>query len=305
MEHLHTSVMPTEVLEGLNIKPDQWYLDATLGDAGHTILMLQKGARVWGLDQDREAIRRSQIRLSESLPELRYQIELDTYQPVNDQIKCLLTYSNFENAGEVAKEIKIGLLSGILMDLGVSTMQLLDTKRGFSFQGDTALDMRMDTTKSIMASDLVNKLPETELALMFKVLGDEPRAASIAHKIVQKREIKPIETTQELVEIIGGRHMGHIHPATKVFQALRMAVNSERLVLTKALPQMIEMLKPGGRLVVISFHAGEDRIVKQFLKDQDNKTLQIITNKALKPLAEEVTRNPRARSAKLRVAEKI
>lgn len=305
MEHLHTSVMPNEVLEGLQLKPNGWYLDATLGDAGHTILMLQQNARVWGLDQDREAIRRSQIRLAKTLPELRYQIEIDSYHPVEKQVKCVLTYSNFENADQIAEKIKVGPLDGILMDLGVSTMQLLDTKRGFSFQSDTALDMRMDTNKTIKASDLVNKLPETELAMMFKILGDEPRATMIANKIVQRRSIKPIETTQELVDIVGGRHMGHLHPATKVFQALRMAVNSERLVLTKALPQMVNMLKPGGRLVVISFHAGEDRIVKQFLKDQNDKTLKIITNKALKPSAEEVTCNPRSRSAKLRVAEKI
>lgn len=303
IKNLHKPVLMEEVLEYLHPQQDQWYLDATLGDAGHTLELLKHNSSVLGLDQDPKALERSQKIIANQLPDKDIQV-LTKLKKNDKSADCLLLEGNFSNLKELTSKLGFESFSGILFDLGVSTHQILSEQRGFSFQSDAPLDMRMNPDLSVSAADLVNGLRTAELKNLFRTLGDEPFAKPIAEKIVGTRKEKPIKTTKELAYLVESvkHRSGRLHPATKVFQALRMAVNSERENLTQALPQAVDLLKKDAKLVVISFHAGEDRIVKQFFKNSSQ--LKILTKKPITPSTSEIKYNPRSRSAKLRVAQK-
>lgn len=296
--------MLKEVLRELQIKKDHWYVDCNLGGGGHTTGMLKAGGNVLGIDLDTDAIKEVSKNLKQYL----------------DEGKLKLAQTNFANIGEAVKE-KIatststprndeGVVSGVLFDLGVSTHQLEAAERGFSFNNDAPLDMRMDNTKGASAKDLVNGLYEKELADLFLKLGEENWSKPIAKAIVQYREKKLIESTNELAQIILSVRRrspsDRTHPATRIFQALRIAVNDELNSLKEALPAAFQVLEKGGRIVVISFHSLEDRIVKNYFKDLEMQKLgRLITDKPIETSEEETSENPRARSAKLRVIEKL
>lgn len=288
----HTSVLPKEVIEYLSPQKDEWYLDATLGDGGHTLLLRQHDAKVWAIDQDEEAIKRASQRLS----------------GFDQRDSLILTRGNFAKLEEIWKREKLPPLSGVLFDLGTSTLQLTSPTRGFSFTSSAPLDMRMDQSLTATAADLVNALSESELTRLFGELGGEQRAKSIARGIVNARSREAIATTDQLAKLIARikPQRGRLHPATKVFQALRMAVNGERAALKAGLAAAIKVLKSGGRLVIISFHEGEDTIVKHALKElEEQKIINQLTDKPVTPSEEELAENIRARSAKLRAATKI
>jgi len=277
----HVPVLYQEALDLLNVQPGQVYVDATLGGAGHTQGILERGGLVIGLDQDPEAVERAKAL---NHPNLR------VYQ------------ANFRNLLEVLKEAGVEKVAGILADLGVSSFHLEDPGRGFSYQKEGPLDMRMGT-EGPTAEEVVNTLPLEELYRLLRDLGEEKQAHRIAKAIVEVRCKARIRTTTELAEIVrravGFRKAGH--PARKTFQALRMYVNDELGALEAFLRQAEEALAPGGRLVVITFHSLEDRLVKRFLKESG---LKVLTKKPIAPSPEEVAKNPRSRSAKLRAAEK-
>ncbi len=295
----------------LQIKKNGIYLDGTLGDGGHAEQILSalgpRGLLV-AFEQDKDSISFAEKRL----------------QPFKSQTKIF--HDNFKNARKVLAEEKIGLLDGILLDLGVSSRQLENPERGFSFASDAFLDMRMDQRTKTTAFDLLNNSSENELATIFKEFGEERWAKRIARAIVRKRETTPIRTTGELSKLIlsvvpAKSRKYRIHPATRVFQALRIAVNKELKALSTVLDDGVECLKPSGRFCVISFHSLEDRLVKtrfrQFQKGcicpidipqcvcGRKSVLKVITKKPIVPTEDEVKKNPRARSAKLRVAEKV
>ncbi len=282
----HIPVLPKESLELLSIKKGKKIIDATLGDAGHTALFLQNGAEVLGVDADSENIKKAQ----------------NIYQNLK------LVHGNFCNIAEIAKREKFDQVDGIFFDLGYSSTQLQDSSKGISFLNDGPLDMRLDPeSQGVTAADLLKVLTEKQLYELFIEFGQEKRARVIADAIVRARLIRPIETTaqlREIVEHVSPRKSGDkIHPATKVFQSLRIAINSELENLESALLQSVELLKPGGVLVVISFHSLEDKIVKNFIRN--NYLLVNLTDKPIVPSMSEVQSNRRARSAKLRAARKI
>jgi 16S rRNA (cytosine1402-N4)-methyltransferase len=288
----HEPALLKEVLKLLKVKQGEKYIDCTLGGGGHAKAILKKGGILLGIDWDKEAIEYSQKRLDQSCPGCNYHLVL----------------GDFSNLEKIAQENKFTQVSGILFDLGVSLHQLKSAKRGFSFLQDVPLDMRMSDGLSIKAVDLINGLNKGELYELFSKLAQENRALAIAKAIVSARRLKKIETTNELVKIIKRikKEKTKIHPATKVFLALRIIVNDELNNLKKSLPQAVELLIKGGRLVVLSFHSGEDRIVKQFFKKSAlEKKLKIMTKKPLKALPFELQRNPASRSVRARVAEKI
>lgn len=295
MREYHKSVLLHEVITFLSIKPGEKYIDATIGGGGHTLEMAKRGGRVLGLDVDEEALAYVALRIQN--PELR----------ITGEIK--LVKGNFEHLEAIATKFGFVNVSGILFDLGVSGHQFDTDERGFSFQRNGQLDMRMDQTLSVSAKDLVNGLTKGELIQLFLKYGEEYRAKRIAQAIVKERENGRIETTEQLAEIIKhavGFQKGKLHPATKVFQALRIAVNDELYALEKALPQAFNLLKKEGRIAVISFHSLEDRIVKNyFLSLKQIGKAKIITKKPIIPSYEEIDINNSARSAKLRVIEKI
>lgn len=291
--------MLKEVLELLQIKKDHWYVDCNLGGGGHTTGILEAGGNVLGIDLDPEAIAEVSRNLTEYI----------------DNNRLILKQTNFANIATAVNEVKAMkqfnnlTISGVLFDLGVSTHQLEEAQRGFSFNSDAPLDMRMDPTKGASAKDLVNGLYEKELAELFLKLGEENWSKPIAKRIVQYRENKLIETTNELANIILSVRRrspsDRTHPATRIFQALRIAVNDELNSLKEALPKAFEVLNPGGRIAVISFHSLEDRIVKNYFRELEEKKLgKLITNKPFETSEEETILNPRSRSAKLRVLEK-
>lgn len=311
MEILHVPIMVEEVLQCLAVEPGGLYIDATLGDGGHAEAILEKSSpsgTLIGMDKDQEAIMAAGERLA------RFQGRV--------KIKKL----DFINIKEAASSAPEGV-DGILMDIGVSTRQLLTGERGFSFSSDGPLDMRMDRSQKITASGLVNTLTQKELAEILKNFGEEKRwAKRISSRIIEERKKSPITGTRRLADIVSDAiprqfRPDRIHPATKTFQALRIAVNGEIGLLEKALPEALDLLKPGGRLAVISFHSLEDRIVKQFFVEKEKgcvcppkipqcvcgkkPILKRITKKAVCAGEEEVRRNPRSRSAKLRAAEKL
>lgn len=286
----HIPVLLKEALEALNVQPGEKYVDCTLGGGGHTDGILKAGGIVLGIDQDEEAIKHNQ-------------------QLAVSSKRLVLRHGNFAHLKEIADMSGSDPVSGVLFDLGVSSHQLETDYRGFSFNQTGPLDMRMDSAgQTVTAADLVNAAGEKELANLFWKYGEEREARKIAREVVKQRGRNKIETTDELAKIIlsvsrRGRN-DRTHPATRVFQALRIAVNNELENLEQGLTQAVELLKPKGRLVVISFHSLEDRVVKDFMRMNANR-LRIITNKPVKPTLTEIERNPRARSGKLRAGEKI
>ena len=288
----HTPVLLQEVVKFLDPGPGKTFIDATIGGGGHTLEILKRGAKVLGIDRDPEAIEH---------------IKKSQKSKVKSQ-KLVLVCGNFSQIGKIAKEYGFENVDGILFDLGVSSHQLERTDRGFSFEKSGPLDMRMDPNLTIRAYDLVNNFDQRRLNEIFKTYGQEELSWPIAGAICRARQIKPIESTVKLAAIVkevywGKRRKSKLHPATKVFQALRIVVNSELLNLEEALPQTTDFLKIGGRLAIISFHSLEDGIVKRFFKQQER--LRVLTPKPIGPTYLEIEKNPRARSAKLRVTEKI
>lgn len=287
--------MLREVLENLNVKEGGNYIDCTLGGAGYTMEIAKRvgvKGKVVALDMDKEAIKNAKKKISEA--------GLTNIQVVNE---------NFKNIEKVAKKYfeKGEEISGIVLDLGLSSFQLSDTSRGFSFQHDAPLNMAFGQKAENRTEEIVNEYSLEDLTDIFQEYGEEKHAYRIAKAIVIKRKKAKILTTKELAEIVKEayppRQYYKIHPATKVFQALRMETNQEIENLQQVLPAVAKLLKPKGRLVVVSFHSGEDRVVKRYLKD--NSDLMAITKRPLVPEVDEIRDNPRARSAKLRSAIKI
>lgn len=288
----HTPVLVEETLKFLDPQPGETFVDATVGLGGHAQALIERlgpNGRLIAIDQDEQALRIAHENLS------RF------------EKRVVLVRGNFRG---LAKLVQANSgpknVDGILFDLGISSLQLENESRGFSFLHNAPLDMRMDTTGSgITAADIVNRASFNELVKILKEYGEEPKAEIIAKRILEFRKKRPIATTYDLVEIVGGSP-GKIHPATRVFQALRIAANEELQSLQEALPQAINLLKSGGRLAIISFHSLEDRIVKNFLKNQaTGGRIKLLSKKAVVPSWQERKRNPRARSAKLRVAVKV
>lgn len=284
--------MLAEILEYLNPLAGHCYIDCTLGGAGYTIALADKvgpTGKVLGIDLDETAINNAYRQISEK--------KLENIVLVND---------NFKNLKTIAAENFSGKVDGVVFDLGLSSAQLDDETRGFSFKGDRPLDMAFGPKNSRSTADIVNEYSLLELTEIFREYGEERRAYQIAKAIVASRKQKRLETTSDLISVIEKavpfRHYSKINPATKIFQALRMETNEELAVLKEVLPEAIDILKPGGRLVVVSFHSGEDRIVKRFLKD--NPEVKVLTKRPIIAQEEETETNPRARSAKLRAAEK-
>ncbi|MFA5184129.1 MAG: 16S rRNA (cytosine(1402)-N(4))-methyltransferase RsmH [Patescibacteria group bacterium] len=295
MPYLHIPVMLAEVLEYLKPRSGQKFIDGTLGGAGYTIALAEKvgpQGGVIGIDLDGLAIENAAtIIKSQGLSNI------------------VLVQDNFKNLSSiVAARYPVGTqFDGIVFDLGLSSAQLADEARGFSFQGERPLDMAFGPVNRGSTADIVNQYPLLELTRIFREYGEERRAYQIAKAIVAVRREKRLKTTADLVAIIESvvpiRFRTKIHPATRVFQALRMETNEELKAIEEVLPQAVRLLKPQGRLVVISFHSGEDRIVKRFFKAAAD--LQILTKRPLVPTPAEIAANPRARSAKLRAAAKI
>ncbi len=286
--------MLTEVLELLELKPGGRYLDGTLGGAGYTLAITKaigpKG-RVLSTDLDANAIKNAELKIKEQ------------------GLKNIsLVQGNFKNLQAIATTVFGEKLKfdGIVFDLGLSSFQLEDIERGFSFKGERPLDMSFGPEIDNETVSIVNKYPLLELTRIFREYGEEKMAYQIAQAIVEARKLKNINTTAELVAIIEARipfrFRRRIHPATRIFQALRMETNEELKNLVEVLPQALELLEKNGRLVVVSFHSGEDRIVKRFLKD--NPAVTVITKRPLVPSDQEIEDNQRARSAKLRAAFK-
>ena len=310
MSFSHTSVLLNETIDALKVKPDGVYADCTLGGGGHAAALLSKltTGRLIALDQDGEALEAAKERLA----------------PYGDKITFV--HENFEHVGEVLKELAPDGIDGAMMDLGVSSHQLDTPQRGFSYHTDAPLDMRMDQNGPRTAKDVVNGAGEVELSRILRDFGEEKNARRIAQAIVKARAVKEIETTAELAAIIKSAFrerdlIGEKHPARRSFQAIRIEVNRELEVIPRAIDGLVPALRPGGRLAIITFHSLEDRLVKEsFRKYSDGctcppdfpicvcgfvKTLEPVTSKPILPTQEEIDRNPRSRSAKLRVAEKL
>ena len=300
----HEPVLLAQTLALLEPAPGELFVDGTLGGGGHTEAFLQAGARVIGIDQDPQALAFAKERLAAFG---------ERFMPVR---------ANFEEVGSVLDRMGFEGIDGALLDIGVSSWQLDTPERGFSFQEEGPLDMRMNPDGPISAADLVNTAPEGELVRIFREYGEEMAARRIAQQIIRDREQSPLETTMDLVRSVEkvNPRRGRTHPATKVFQALRIAVNRELEVLQAALIAFSARLNPGGRFGVITFHSLEDRIVKQFFKTRSTEWLdrpewpvprrnpdfqfRLLTPKPAVASEEEQARNPRSRSAKLRVVEK-
>ncbi|WP_094547578.1 16S rRNA (cytosine(1402)-N(4))-methyltransferase RsmH [Petroclostridium xylanilyticum] len=311
MDFHHVSVMLEESIDALNIKPEGIYVDATLGGGGHSYRICEKlgsNGKLIGIDQDVNAIAASTERLKD-------------YKE-----KIILVNDNFKNIKEILQRLNILSVDGVVADLGVSSHQLDEGERGFSYQQDAALDMRMDRKNPLSAYNIINEYSEEELTNIIFSYGEEKWARRIAKFIVQRRETAPISTTGELVDVIkkaipaAARRDGP-HPAKRTFQAIRIAVNNELGILESAIMDFADVLKPGGRMAIITFHSLEDRIVKQTFSRLSSKcecppqfpvcvcgkkpVTKIVVKKPIVPSEQELTVNPRARSAKLRVVEKL
>ena len=306
MPYRHVPVMRAEVLEFLNCRPGRTYVDGTLGGAGHARAILERTApdgRLIGLDHDADAIANAATAL----------------EPFADRVR--LAHANFAQLPEVLAGLGIPGVDGLLLDLGVSLHHFEGSGRGFSFQKDEPLDMRMDVRTAETAADIVAASSEDELRRLFLEYGEERFAGRIARRVVAARRAAPIRTSAALARIVAGavpgRSRGRIHPATRVFMALRIAVNRELERLEALLGRLPELLLPGGRLCVLTFHSLEDRIVKQRLKALEvprretvapadgGRCMRLLTRKVVRPSVEETAANPMARSTKLRAAERL
>lgn len=294
-EFRHIPVLKHEAIEALAIREDGVYVDATLGLGGYSADIADQlsTGKLIGFDADSKALTIARKKLAEY------------------GNKIILKHSNFRYIDRVLGELNISTVDGIVADLGVSSMELDDGSRGFSFREDAPLDMRFDVdSQEFTAWDIVNTYSQDELTQLFKILGDEPFSGRIARVIVEARRIKKIDTTQELADIIVSIvpkkfAKKSIHPATRVFQALRMEVNDEIGALKSLLSSSFSLLSSSGRLVIVSFHSGEDRIVKQMFRDWHQLGLgTILTKKPIIPTDSEIHLNPRSRSAKLRIIQK-
>ena len=308
MEFKHISVLLNETIECMMVRPDGVYLDGTLGGAGHSSLIASKleTGHLYGVDQDSDAIAAASERL----------------KPYEKNVTVIR--DNYRNAVRILKEMGVGGADGILLDLGVSSWQFDQGDRGFSYNYDAPLDMRMDTRKDLSAAVIVNEYPEEEIRRILRDYGEEKFASNIASNICKARSKKKIETTFELNEIIKdsipAKFRAGGHPSRQTYQALRIACNEELDVLENSLDEMADFLNPGGRLCIITFHSLEDRIVKNAFKRFENPCTcppgfpqcvcgkvskgKVITKKPIAPTDEEIEMNPRSRSAKLRVFEK-
>jgi 16S rRNA (cytosine1402-N4)-methyltransferase len=294
---VHQPVMVREVMAGLGLRPNRLYVDGTLGEGGHAVAILSRITGVgelWGFDRDPMVLQTAAVRLAPFTSHFR------------------LFHRSYAQLGEVLEEAGRAAAAGILLDLGLSSFSLQSSGRGFSFQQDEPLDMRFDPEGgNRTAAQLLNTLPQAELAKILWDYGDEPRARSLARRICEARRAHPFRTTGQLVAVVlAGRGpkapRSRVHPATRVFQAMRIAVNRELAELENFLHEAPHWLEPAGRLAIISYHSLEDRMVKhQFLAWEKAGVMQRLTKKPLTPTVDEVRQNPRARSAKLRLAEKI
>jgi len=313
MEEGHLPVLVDEVIEMLAPAPGSLHIDATLGAGGHTERILEAASpegRVLGVDADPAAIHRVEVRLRARFGE-----------------RLVLRQGNFRELATIAPEAGFGAVDGALFDLGLSSYQLADRDRGFGFRAGGPLDMRFDTSRGVPAAELLASLDAPELTALFRRYGEEPKAGRIARAIVDARRTAPITTAEELAALVervappDPRKRRRIHPATRVFQALRIAVNEELDALQAGLAAALDLLRPGGRLVVLSYHSLEDRIVKRFFQAERrgcicppqlpvcvcgrNPRLRLVTNPSLTPTAAEIAANPRARSARLRAAARL
>lgn len=310
MEFAHVPVLLTECIDFLKINPDGIYVDGTMGGAGHSLEIvkrLSKDGRLIGIDRDIEALNHSKNRLK-------------------DYTNVTFVQDNHDNIKSILERLQIENVDGILLDLGVSSYQLDEPTRGFSYMHDAPLDMRMNKEDKFSAYDVVNKYSEEELTQIFYMYGEEKFSKKIAMKIAEKRKVAPIQTTFELVECIKSALPAAAlrekqHPAKRVFQAIRIEVNQELEYLKDCVKDSVLCLKPGGRLVIITFHSLEDRIVKKAYEDLEGKCIcpkelpmcvckrvsfgRIVTKKPIESNENELKINPRARSAKLRVFERI
>jgi len=286
--------MLTETLEIMAIKSGSVVIDATFGSGGHTQALLDQGATVIAFDWDTEAIERGVVRFKAAIAENKLFLIHESFSKLAEEVANL-------------KQTEDLPISAVLFDFGTSSEQLMSAERGFSFMGDGPLDMRMDTRLAVMAKDILALVPEKQLEQLFREFSGEVHARAIAKAV--KQSPTPITTTAQLVDCIAKvthRKAHGLHPATKVFQALRIAVNGELSEIQLALPQALSVLEQGGRIVCIAFHEGEDRIVKQqFVQWEANKKVKKLYKKPLQPNETELQKNPRARSAKLRGVEKI
>ena len=305
----HYSVMLKEAIDGLNIKENGIYVDATLGYGGHSSEILKQipNGHLYAFDQDEEAVSYSKERL----------------QAINSNFTII--HSNFVNLKEKLAELGIEKVDGILFDLGLSSPQIDNKARGFTFMTDAPLDMRMDKSSKVTASTIVNTYSIEKLTNIFYLYGEEKMSKIIAKKIVSVRENKEIKTTKELVDIIasavGAKYFNKFHPERQIFQAIRIEVNSELTVLSNVLPDAIDLLNNEGRISVITFHSLEDRIVKQLFKKESEvddivkglpiipeeyqPKIKLINKKPILPTEEELNENSRSRSAKLRIIERL
>lgn len=306
----HRSVLPAEVLDCLQPQPGEIFVDGTLGGGGHARLILEASApdgRLIGLDRDQDALKAA----------------AKTLAPFGDRV--VLRHSNFSEVDRVLDELGIDRVDGMLLDLGVSSYQLDAGHRGFSFQVDAPLDMRMDRSRGLTAADVLQQYSAEELARIFREYGEERYARRIARRIVERREETPFASTGQLASLVQdsvpkGRVPSRIHPATRVFQALRIEVNGELEHVARGLDKAIACLRPGGRLAVISFHSLEDRLVKRCFRREAQTCIcppglptcvcnhrprvELLTRKGLRAGEEEVAANPRARSAVLRAVRR-
>jgi 16S rRNA (cytosine1402-N4)-methyltransferase len=313
MEEGHLPVLVEEVIEMLAPAPGSLHIDATLGGGGHTERILEAAkpdGRLLGLDADPAAIARVGARLGPRFGD-----------------RLVLRQANFRELGEVAPPAGFAAVDGCLFDLGLSSFQLADRERGFGFRAGGPLDMRFDPSRGVPAAELLASLDTAELTALFRRYGEEPKAPRIARAIVDARRVAPLATAEELAALIervippNPRLRRRTHPATRVFQALRIAVNEELEALEAGLASALDLLRPGGRLVVLSYHSLEDRIVKRFFQAERrgcvcppelpvcvcgrDPRLRLVTSPSLTPTAAEIAANPRARSARLRAAERL
>lgn len=312
MEFSHKSVLLDETIMGLNIKEDGTYVDGTLGGGGHAYHVcsrLSDKGRFIGIDQDAAAIEAAGIRLL----------------PYKDKVKIDIVRSNYQQTPQVLHDLGVGGVDGIVLDLGVSSYQLDTPERGFTYREDAPLDMRMDQRQDMTAKDIINEYPEMELYRVIRDYGEEKFAKNIAKHICQARQNKVIETTFELNDIIKAaipiraRSAGG-HPSKRTYQAIRIELNQELTILEQSIDQMIDLLNPGGRICIITFHSLEDRIVKRIFRRNENPCTcppdfpkcvcgkiskgKVITRKPILPSEEELEENRRSKSAKLRIFER-